>query len=152
MSGNPWVSSGDRASGILAGLRADIAKANLTRALGAQLAGAGITGDALASLYEAGPVGMQAIAGLGASGMAQYQALFNERAALAAAASSAGSGQAYGAQIAVLQAEVNRLTVVAKQAEKAVEVAKGSARAFKEGNQKASKQAAHKRRQRAGKR
>ena len=56
--------------------------------------------------------------GLGASGMAQYQALFNERAALAAAASSAGSGQAYGAQIAVLQAEVNRLTVVAKQAER----------------------------------
>lgn len=152
MSGNPWVSAGDRSSGIFSGLRADIAKANLTRALGAQLAGAGITGDALASLYEAGPMGMQAIAGLGASGMAQYQALFNERAALAAAASSAGSGQAYGAQIAVLQAEVNRLTVVAKQAKKAVEVAKGSARAFKEGNQKASKQAAHKRRQRAGRR
>ena len=152
MSGNPWVSSGDRASGILAGLRADIARANLTMALGAQLAGAGITGDALASLYEAGPVGMQAIAGLGASGMAQYQALFNERAALASAASSAGSNQAYGAQIAVLQAEVNRLTVVAKQAEKAVDVAKGSAKAFKEGNQKASKQAAHKRKQRAGRR
>ena len=95
---------------------------------------------------------MQAIAGLGASGMAQYQALFNERAALASAASSAGSNQAYGAQIAVLQAEVNRLTVVAKQAEKAVDVAKKSAKAFKEGNQKASKQAAHKRKQRAGRR
>jgi len=47
---------------------------------------------------------------------------------------------------------VNRLTVVAKQAEKAVDVAKKSAKAFKEGNQKASKQAAHKRKQRAGRR
>ena len=47
---------------------------------------------------------------------------------------------------------MNRLTVVAKQAEKAVDVAKGSAKAFKEGNQKASKQAAHKRKQRAGRR
>ena len=74
--------------------------------------------------------------------MAQYQALFNGARGVGSAVSSAGSNQAYGAQIAVLQAEVNRLTVVAKQAEKAVEVAKGSARAFQEGNQKASKQAA----------
>ena len=109
---NPWSSGAG--GGPIGNLTKDIAGLQERGSLQAQLAGMGISGDALAALLAQGS--NTDISSLIQSGqVSQFAALFNQRAALQGSVGAAAGQQAYGAQFAaadritqVLSADLRR--------------------------------------------
>lgn len=94
---NPWAAGAG--GGPLANLMRDIAGLNERSGLQSQLAGMGLSGDALGALLGQGS--NSDIAGLIASGqVGQYADLYNQRAALQGSVSQQGAQAAFGAQYA----------------------------------------------------
>ncbi len=97
---NPWAAGSG--GGWLSNLTRDINGLNERSALQSQLAGAGLSGDALAALLAQGS--NADLTALVQSGQAQqYAALFNQRAALQGSVGAAGGQLAYGSQYASAQ-------------------------------------------------
>jgi hypothetical protein len=108
---NPWSSGAG--GGPLGNLTRDIAGLQERGSLQAQLAGMGITGDALAALLAQGS--NTDISSLIQSGqVSQFAALFNQRAALQGSVGAAAGQQAFGAQYAESLREQQSATAVAR--------------------------------------
>lgn len=98
---NVWAAGAG--GGAISNLTRDIAGLNERSGLQAQLAGMGLSGDALAALLSQGD--NQDIAGLIASGqVSQYADLFAQRAALQGSVGAAAGQQAYGPEYAAARA------------------------------------------------
>lgn len=94
---NPWAAGSG--GGPLANLTRDIAGLNERSSLQSQLAGAGLSGDALAALLGQGS--NSDLSALLSSGQAsQYAALYAQRAALQGSVGAAAGQQAYGREYA----------------------------------------------------
>ena len=103
--------------GPIANLVKDIGGLEQRGALQNQLAGMGLSGDALAALLEQGS--NSDIAGLIQSGqVAQYAALFNQRAALQGSVGAAAGQQAYGAQFAAESKVLGQMEATAARQER----------------------------------
>lgn len=110
-SGNPWADGSG--GGALANLTRDIAGLSQRSALQSQLAGMGLSGDALAALLSQGS--NTDISSLIASGqVSQYADLYSQRAALQGQVGSAAGQAAYGAQFAAADAAA-RASLVEQQ-------------------------------------
>lgn len=107
---NPWAAGAG--GGALANLTRDIAGLNERSALQTQLAGMGLSGDALAALLSEGT--NADISGLINSGqVSQYASLYAQRASLQSSVGAAGGQAAYGSQYAA--ADAARGALVAEQ-------------------------------------
>ena len=97
---NPWAAGAG--GGWMTNLTRDIAGLEQRSALQTQLAGAGLSGDALAALLSQGS--NADLTALVQSGQAQqFAALFNQRAALQGSVGAAGGQLAYGSEFAAAQ-------------------------------------------------
>lgn len=110
---NPWAAS---SGGPLGNLGADIAGLEARGALQAQLAAAGLSGDALAAvLSEGSNAQLQTILSSGTA--AQVNAAFNQRAALQGSVGGAAGQLAFGADFAAASAAANASLAVQQQME-----------------------------------
>lgn len=112
--GNVWAAGGGNPIGVIQG---DTAKAKAFKTVLYNLRKAGLKGDAYAAVAQTGDIGQaQALLGMGAAGIKQYQTAWSQRASAASAAGTYAGGAAYGSaqvetnrEIRVLTAEVRRL-------------------------------------------
>lgn len=103
--------------GPIANLAKDIAGLEQRSALQSQLAGMGLSGDAMAALLAQGT--NADISGLIQSGqVSQFAALFNQRAALRGSVGAAAGQQAYGAQFAAESAVLERMEAASRVQER----------------------------------
>lgn len=107
-----WGSGEWSNSDPMAILRADIARARQFNADRARLYSKGLRGSALEDILRAGaedPTKIRELAGMSAAQIRQYQALFNQRAQLVGAVSSAGGNAVYGKQLGTITKELRDL-------------------------------------------